>query len=194
MQVGAPEGSSSDETTYASPPAALPTNLTNTREVVNADNERSLIVIRASGGSTDLSMGDGHFSTSLAVDAFEIEDLLVGPRCPRHAYLARSFVVTRETPHHAMHGAVLVLLLDLLYIFGGDSRTSTSPAMGYMEGDLITVTHCSGHPSMMHLTAAKCAKVSLHDCRLLTCHWPVFQNMYRRHLLHLCRCSRQRGR
>ena len=79
---------------------ALPSNLTSTREVVNADNERSLIVIRASGGSTDLSMGDGHFSTSLAVDAFEIEDLLVGPRCPRHAYLARSFVATRKTCRH----------------------------------------------------------------------------------------------
>ena len=114
VQVGAPEGSSGDENTYASPPETLPTNLTNTREVVNADNERSLIVIRASGGSTDLSMGDGHFSTSLAVDGFEIEDLLVGPRCPRHAYLARSFVVTRETPHHAMRGAVWMLLLDLL--------------------------------------------------------------------------------
>ena len=78
----------------------LPSNLTSAREVVNADNERSLIVIRASGGSTDLSMGDGHFSTSLAVDAFEIEDLLVGPRCPRHAYLAHSFVATRKPPCH----------------------------------------------------------------------------------------------
>ena len=75
------------------------------------DNERSLIVIRASGGSTDLSMGDGHFSTSLAVDAFEIEDLLVGPRCPRHAYLARSFVVTRETPRHSIHEPVLMPML-----------------------------------------------------------------------------------
>ena len=59
------------------------------------DSERSLIVIRASRGTTDLSMGDGHFSTSLAVDVFEIEDLLVGPRCPEHAYLARSFVARR---------------------------------------------------------------------------------------------------
>ena len=90
------EGSSSDETQFASPPGAVPYHLTDTQEVVNADDERSLIVIRASKGSTDLSMGDGHFSTSLAVDAFEIEDLLVGPRCPEHGYLARSFLATRE--------------------------------------------------------------------------------------------------
>lgn len=90
------EGSSSDETQFASPPGAVHYHLTDTQEVVNADNERSLIVIRASKGSTDLSMGDGHFSTSLAVDAFEIEDLLVGPRCPEHGYLARSFLATRE--------------------------------------------------------------------------------------------------
>ena len=75
--------------------------------------ERSLIVIRASGGSADLSMGDGHFSTSLAVDAFEIEDLLVGPRCPRHAYLARSFVATRETHPAIMHGPILMPLLSI---------------------------------------------------------------------------------
>lgn len=95
-QNDAVEGSSSDETQFASPPGAVPHHLTDTQEVVNVDSERSLVVIRASKGSTDLSMGDGHFSASLAVDAFEIEDLLVGPRCPAHAYLARSFVATRE--------------------------------------------------------------------------------------------------
>ena len=90
------EGSSGDETQFASPPGVAGYHLTETQEVVNVDSERSLVVIRASKGSTDLSMGDGHFSASLAVDAFEIEDLLVGPRCPAHAYLARSFVATRE--------------------------------------------------------------------------------------------------
>lgn len=95
-QEGPGELSSSDETTYASPPASTPYHLTDAHEVVNVDAERALVVIRASGGSTDLSMGGGHFSASLAVDAFEIEDLLVGPRCPGHAYLARSFLATRE--------------------------------------------------------------------------------------------------
>ena len=90
------EGSSGDETQFASPTGAAAYHLTETQEVVNVDSERSLVVIRASKGSTDMSMGDGHFSISLAVDAFEIEDLLVGPRCPAHAYLARSFVATRE--------------------------------------------------------------------------------------------------
>ncbi len=90
------EGSSGDETQFASPAAAVSYHLTDTQEFVNVDSERSLVVIRASKGSTDMSMGDGHFSVSLAVDAFEIEDLLVGPRCPTHAHLARSFVATRE--------------------------------------------------------------------------------------------------
>lgn len=62
--------------------------------VVNIDSEQSLIVLRASSGSTDLSLGDGQFSTSAAVGAFEIEDLLVGQKCPDHSYLARSFMVT----------------------------------------------------------------------------------------------------
>ena len=99
------EGSSSDETQFASPPGAIPYHLTDAHEVVNVDSERSLVVIRASKGSTDLSMGDGHFSASLAVDAFEIEDLLVGPRCPTHAYLARSFVATREQLPQALRSA-----------------------------------------------------------------------------------------
>ena len=140
MQVAAPEGSSSNENTYASPPGTLPSNLTNTCEVVNADNERSLIVIRASGGSTDLSMGDGHVSTSLAVDAFEIEDLLVGPRCPRHAYLARSFVATRETPGHSMHGAVQMPLLAVFKIFVG--RVTSAPAWRPTVGRGTLLSSC----------------------------------------------------
>ncbi|KAK9908805.1 hypothetical protein WJX75_003140 [Coccomyxa subellipsoidea] len=89
---GAPDGAS-DDTAFASPVPGH--KLTDSSAVVNVEGEQSLIVIRASSGSTDLSMGGGHFSTSLAVGAFEIEDLLVGKRCPDHGYLARSFVVTR---------------------------------------------------------------------------------------------------
>ena len=65
---------------------------------MNVDGERSFIVIRASDGSADASMGGGHVSASLAVGAFEIEDLLVGGVCPAHGYLARSFVPTRAFP------------------------------------------------------------------------------------------------
>ncbi len=93
FQDGVPDGAS-DDTAFASPAAGH--KLTDSSSMVNVDGEQSLIVIRASSGSTDLSLCGGHFSTSLAVGAFEIEDLLVGKRCPEHGYLARSFVVTRE--------------------------------------------------------------------------------------------------
>jgi hypothetical protein len=92
-QDAAPDGSS-DATAYASPQQGH--RLRETSAVVNVDGECSLVVLRASGGSTDLSLGDGHFSTSMAVGAFEIEDLLVGQKCPEHGYVARSFIVTRE--------------------------------------------------------------------------------------------------
>lgn len=100
LQDGAPDGAS-DDTAFASPVPGH--KLTDSSAVVNVEGEQSLIVIRASSGSTDLSLGGGHFSTSLAVGAFEIEDLLVGKRCPDHGYLARSFVVTREHPAHLSH-------------------------------------------------------------------------------------------
>lgn len=100
LQDGAPDGAS-DDTAFASPVPGH--KLTDSSAVVNVEGEQSLIVIRASSGSTDLSLGGGHFSTSLAVGAFEIEDLLVGKRCPDHGYLARSFVVTREHLAHLSH-------------------------------------------------------------------------------------------
>ena len=59
--------------------------------VVNVDSEESLLVVRASAGSADASVGGPHLSASVAVGRFEIEDLLVGARCPAHRYLARSF-------------------------------------------------------------------------------------------------------
>ncbi len=95
MQDGTPDGAS-DDAAIASPVPGH--KLTESSAVVNVDGEQSLIVIRASSGSTDLSLGEGHFSTSLAVGAFEIEDLLVGKRCPEHGYLARSFVARRAHP------------------------------------------------------------------------------------------------
>lgn len=95
MQDGTPDGAS-DDAAIASPVPGH--KLTESSAVVNVDGEQSLIVIRASSGSTDVSLGEGHFSTSLAVGAFEIEDLLVGKRCPEHGYLARSFVARRAHP------------------------------------------------------------------------------------------------
>ena len=60
-------------------------------QVVNVDGERALVAVRATGGSADAALGAAHLSASVAVSLFEIEDLLVGSRCPAHAYLARSF-------------------------------------------------------------------------------------------------------
>ena len=60
-------------------------------QVVNVDGERALVAVRATGGSADASLGVAHMAAGVAVGSFEIEDLLVGARCPAHAYLARSF-------------------------------------------------------------------------------------------------------
>lgn len=62
--------------------------------VVNVDNEESLLVVRASAGSADATVGGPHLSASFAIGRFEIEDLLVGPKCRSHKYLARSFEPT----------------------------------------------------------------------------------------------------
>ena len=63
----------------------------NPLQVVNVDGERALVAVRATGGSADASLGAAHMAAGVAVGSFEIEDLLVGARCPAHAYLARSF-------------------------------------------------------------------------------------------------------
>ncbi len=62
--------------------------------VVNVDGEQSLLVVRASAGSADASVGGPHLFSSVAIGRFEIEDLLVGSRCRAHRYLARSFEAT----------------------------------------------------------------------------------------------------
>jgi len=64
--------------------------------VVNVDGEESLLVMRASAGSADASVGGPHLFSSVAIGRFEIEDLLVGGRCARHRYLARSFEAPME--------------------------------------------------------------------------------------------------
>eukprot|EP00884_Botryococcus_braunii_P010315 jgi/Botrbrau1/19285/Bobra.0073s0028.1 len=61
---------------------------------VDVDGERGLVVIRAMSGSTSVGLATGHMSTHFGIGAFEMEDLLVGPRCPEHRYLGRSFVAT----------------------------------------------------------------------------------------------------
>ena len=59
--------------------------------MVNVDGEESLLVVRASAGSADATVGGPHLSASFAIGRFEIEDLLVGPKSGSHKYLARSF-------------------------------------------------------------------------------------------------------
>ena len=67
--------------------------------IVNVDNEHSLIVVRASGGSTTVAMGPNSLAADVAIGAFEIEDLLVGPVCMENSYLARSSLPAREKFH-----------------------------------------------------------------------------------------------
>ncbi len=68
------------------------------RQAVNVDGERSLVAVRATGGSADAALGAAHMAAGVAVASFEIEDLLVGARCPAHAYLARSFEAPGARP------------------------------------------------------------------------------------------------
>lgn len=67
--------------------------------IVNVDNEHSLVVVRASGGSTTVAMGPNSLDANVAIGAFEIEDLLVGPVCMENSYLARSSLPAKESFH-----------------------------------------------------------------------------------------------
>ena len=69
--------------------------------MVNVDGEQSLVVVRASGGSTTVSTGPNSMSASVAIGSFEIEDLLVGAVCLEHSYLARSSLPAEEHFHDA---------------------------------------------------------------------------------------------
>ena len=59
--------------------------------LINVDGERPLICVRASGAHSEISLAQERLSIGVAVGTFEIEDLLVGPRCKRHSHLARSY-------------------------------------------------------------------------------------------------------
>ena len=65
------------------------------------DGERALVAVRATGGSADAALGAAHLAAGVTVASFEIEDLLVGARCPAHAYLARSFEAPGARPTRA---------------------------------------------------------------------------------------------
>lgn len=65
---------------------------------MDVDGEKGLVVIRAMSGSTSVSLATGHMSTHFGIGAFEIEDLLVGPPCPAHRYLGRSFLASGACP------------------------------------------------------------------------------------------------
>ena len=67
--------------------------------IVNVDSEHSLVVVRASGGSTTVAMGPNSMSAQVAIGAFEIEDLLVGAVCIENSYLARSSLPAKEKFH-----------------------------------------------------------------------------------------------
>ncbi|KAK9819963.1 hypothetical protein WJX72_004515 [[Myrmecia] bisecta] len=74
--------------------ALVPVSLQSTgaqSDTVNVDGEQSLVVVRASSGSANVMMGPSHLGAGVAIGAFEIEDLLVGPKCPACRHLARSF-------------------------------------------------------------------------------------------------------
>lgn len=52
--------------------------------------EADIIVLRATGGGLQFSYGVPGLSAHTVLEALEIEDLLVGPRCPQQRYLACS--------------------------------------------------------------------------------------------------------
>lgn len=77
--------------------------------MLNVDGEEGLLVVRASAGSADATVGGPHLYASVAIGRFEIEDLLVGETCPSHRYLAASF----RTPEGAKRRNALLSILRL---------------------------------------------------------------------------------
>ena len=65
--------------------------------MVNVDGERPLICVRASGAHSEISLGPHRIGIGVAIGTFEIEDLLVGPRCKQHSHLARSYESANTT-------------------------------------------------------------------------------------------------
>lgn len=58
--------------------------------MVNVDGEVALIVLRAAGGTCRFTYGAAGMTVHTALTTLEIEDLLVGPRCPMNRFLASS--------------------------------------------------------------------------------------------------------
>lgn len=67
------------------------------KTIVNVDSERPLICVRASGAHSEISLGPHRIGIGVAIGTFEIEDLLVGPRCKQHSHLARSYESASRT-------------------------------------------------------------------------------------------------
>ena len=67
------------------------------QNIVNIDEEHSLVAVRASGGDSTVAIGPNSLAADVAIGAFEIEDLLVGPVCVQNSYLARSSLPAKET-------------------------------------------------------------------------------------------------
>ena len=59
--------------------------------IVSIDDERPLISVKASGARCNIRSGADSLVVGVAIGAFEIEDLLVGPGCNKNDHLARSF-------------------------------------------------------------------------------------------------------
>ncbi|KAL4447306.1 hypothetical protein ABPG77_007339, partial [Micractinium sp. CCAP 211/92] len=81
-----------DDAVPASPPGGdgAPTPPAMPEGFVSVDGEVPLIVLRASGGTCRFSYGAAGMTVHTALGSLEIEDLLVGQRCPRNRFLASS--------------------------------------------------------------------------------------------------------
>jgi len=104
--------------------------------IVNVDSEHSLIVVRASGGSTTVAMGPNSMSAQVAIGAFEIEDLLVGAVCLENSYLARSSLPAKEKFHDASSE-----LTSMQRAPSGDSTASSKEEFHDAPDDLPASGH-----------------------------------------------------
>jgi len=66
---------------------------------ISLEGEQSLIAVRASGAEADFAYGKQHLHIGCAISRFQIEDVLVGRRCPEHRFLARSYDASQVIGH-----------------------------------------------------------------------------------------------